>query len=173
MKRSYIKKICLLGDGAVGKTSLIRRFVFDNFSDEYLATIGTKVTKKVMDFTTDDGTEVHMSLMIHDIIGQAKFEALYKNYYRGAEGGFIVVDMTRKDTLDRLDWWVKGFTDVVGKVPLTLIGNKNDLKEEHQITTEELWQAAKDIGCPHYLSSAKSGENVERIFNNIGRRVCR
>ena len=173
VKRNYIKKICLLGDGAVGKTSLIRRFVFDEFKDEYITTIGTKVTKKELKFTADDGTDIYLNLMIHDILGQAKFEGLHKSYYRGSEGGFIVIDMTRRETLDRVRWWFDGFRDVAGNVPITLIGNKNDLAEEHEIKPETLWETAKELGCPYYLASARSGENVERIFSNIGRRVCR
>ncbi|MCK5039217.1 MAG: GTP-binding protein [Thermoplasmata archaeon] len=173
VKRNYIKKICLLGDGAVGKTSLIRRFVFDEFKDEYITTIGTKVTKKELAFIADDGTDIHLNLMIHDILGQAKFEGLHRNYYRGSEGGFIVIDMTRKETLERVRWWYDGFKAVAGDVPITLIGNKNDLVDEHEITPDILSETAKDLDCSYYLASARSGENVERFFNNMGRRVCR
>lgn len=171
-KRNFIKKICLIGDGAVGKTSLIRRFVYDDFEDKYLATIGAKVTKKVVDFHTESGDQIHLSMMLHDILGQARFERLHKQYYQGAEGALIVVDMTRRETLDRVNWWYDGFTDVTGKVPVTLLGNKNDLKGEHQVTGQELWEAARSIGAPHYLTSAKTGENVERVFTNLGKRVC-
>lgn len=172
-KRNFIKKICLVGDGAVGKTSLIRRFVFDNFDDKYLATIGAKVTKKVLDFKSDSGNDIHLTLMIHDILGQARFEKLHRQYYRGAEGAFIVVDLTRKESLKRVKWWFDGLTDVVGDVPITLLGNKNDIKDEHTVTGEDLWKTARDIGSPFYLTSAKTGENVERVFMNMGRRVCK
>ncbi len=172
VKRNYIKKICMLGDGAVGKTSLIRRFVFDEFKDDYIMTIGTKVTKKPLKFIADDGTDIVLTLMIHDILGQAKFESLHKSYYAGSKGGLIVVDLTRKETLDRVEWWYDGFTDIAGKVPMTIVGNKNDLEDEHQMTLQEVQEVAETFGARFYLASAKSGENVERIFNNIGRRVC-
>ncbi len=163
----------MLGDGAVGKTSLIRRFVFDDFKDEYIMTIGTKVTKKPLEFIADDGTDIKLNLMIHDILGQAKHEALQNTYYNGSKGAFIVVDMTRKETLDRVKWWYDGFTSIAGKVPITLVGNKNDLEAEHQMTSLDLEMVAEKFEANFYLSSAKSGENVERIFNNMGRRVCR
>ena len=172
VKRNYIKKICMLGDGAVGKTSLIRRFVFDEFKDDYIMTIGTKVTKKPLAFMADDGTDINLNLMIHDILGHAKFEALHKSYYAGSKGALIVIDLTRKETLDRVNWWHDGFTDVAGKVPITIVGNKNDLEHEHQMTSQEVQEVAEGIGALFYLTSAKSGENVERIFNNMGRRVC-
>ncbi len=172
-KRNLIKKICLIGDGAVGKTSLIRKYVYDEFDDKYLATIGAKVTKKVIDIENEYGDEIHLSIMIHDILGQARFENVHKQYYKGAEGGFLVIDLTRKDTLKKIRWWYSGFTDVVGKVPLTLLGNKNDLKDEHEITSQELWKAAMDMGCPHYATSAKNGENVERVFENMAKRLCK
>jgi len=171
-KRNLIKKVCLLGDGAVGKTSLIRKYVYDAFDDKYLMTIGAKVTKKVLDVETTDGTQIHLTIMLHDIVGQVEFERIHKQYYRGSEGAVLVCDLTRKDTLEHLGWWLESLSEVVGDVPVTLIGNKQDLKDEHQVTFKDMAALAKEYHCPYYLTSAKTGENVENVFENIGRRVC-
>ncbi len=171
MPRNLIKKVCLLGDGAVGKTSLIRKYVYDDFDDKYLMTIGTKITKKFMHIKQQD-EEINLTIMISDIVGQVEFERIHKQYYRGSKGGLFVCDLTRKDTLERMEWWLNSFRDVAGDVPIILLGNKLDLKEQHEISFEDMAEFAKKFNCPYYLTSAKSGENVERAFQNMGQRVC-
>jgi small GTP-binding protein len=170
-RRNLIKKICLLGDGAVGKTSLIRKYVWDAFDDKYLATIGAKVTKKVIRFE-EGGDEFKCSMMIHDIVGQVEFEKIHKQYYRGSEAAILVCDLTRRDTLEHMGWWLESLSEVVGKVPLLLLGNKLDLKEEYEVDFKDVADQAKEFGCPYFLTSAKTGENVEKAFENIGKRVC-
>ena len=171
MPRNLIKKVCLLGDGAVGKTSLIRKYVYDDFDDKYLMTIGTKITKKTMKVGLDE--EINLTIMISDIVGQVEFERIHKQYYRGSKGGLFVCDLTRKDTLERVEWWLDSFRDVAGDVPVILLGNKLDLKEQHEITFEDMAKFAKKFNCPYYLTSAKTGENVERAFQNMGMRVIK
>ncbi len=170
MARNLIKKICLLGDGAVGKTSLIRRYVYDNFDDQYLRTIGTKITKKTMVIKQPD-EEINLTMMINDIVGQVGFERIHKQYYRGSKGGIFVCDLTRNDTLERVEWWLNSFRDVAGDVPVILLGNKLDLKENHEITFEDMAAFAERFNLPYFMTSAKTGENVERSFEEIGKRV--
>jgi small GTP-binding protein len=171
-RRNLIKKICLLGDGAVGKTSLIRKYVYDAFDDKYLATIGAKVTKKVLEFEDENAVQFKCTMMIHDIVGQVEFERIHKQYYRGSEAAILVCDLTRKDTLEHIGWWLESLSEVVDKVPVILLGNKLDLKDQHEVDLPAVEAQAKDIGCPYYLTSAKTGENVENAFQNLGRRVC-
>jgi len=172
MARNLIKKVCLLGDGAVGKTSLIRRYVYDDFDDKYLMTIGAKITKKAMKVISEDTKEeINLTMMVNDIVGQVEFERLHKQYYRGSKGGLFVCDLTRKDTLERVEWWLNSFREVAGDVPVILLGNKLDLKDEHEITFEDMAKFAKKFNCPYFLTSAKTGENVERAFENMGKRV--
>jgi small GTP-binding protein len=149
MPRNLIKKICLLGDGEVGKTSLIRKFVYDDFDDKYLMTIGTKITKKTMVLNSG-----------------------HKQYYRGSKAGIFVCDLTRKSTLERMEWWLDSFNQVVGEVPLILLGNKLDLVEQRQVSENDLAQFARNFNCSYYLTSAKTGENVEHAFEKIGRCLC-
>ena len=95
------KKVVLLGNSAVGKTSLIKRFVYDKFEDSYIATIGSKVTKKNMSMMTG-GQEKGLTLMIWDVLGSEGYKATHARTLAGAHGAILVSDLTRKDTLDSL-----------------------------------------------------------------------
>ncbi len=166
--RQVKRKVLLLGDGAVGKTSLIRKFVMDKFDDKYISTIGTKVTKKEMQLKLPD-EEIRLTLMIWDVLGQKGYKAVQASSYKGGEGVMMVCDLTRKDTLDGLkDYWIPELRKVVGEVPMIFVGNKSDLVEERQITEEEFCAMAEEFGSSHYTSSAKTGENVEDIFKTLG-----
>ena len=158
----FTKKICLLGDGAVGKTSLIRRFVFDDFSDDYIRTFGTKVTKKVVSIGEDK-----MTLMIWDILGQKRHESLHSAYYKGASGVIVVCDLTRRETFTGIDQWTSSLESVAGKVPIVLLGNKSDLEEERTVAESALEKKSSRLDCSFLLTSAKTGKNVEEAFKLI------
>jgi len=160
----YIIKLCLLGDGAVGKTSLVRRYVYDVFDDKYLMSFGTKVSKKSMDV---DGSE--MDLMIWDILGQKTHESLHAAYYRGAAGALAVCDFTRPETMKNLKSWLGSFRSVVGEMPVILLGNKSDL--ERRFTLKELESFGDSVGCPVLETSAKTGQNVELAFSEMGKKL--
>lgn len=160
----YILKVCLLGDGAVGKTSLVRRFVFDAFDDKYLQSFGTKVSKKTVVFE-----DVEADLMVWDILGQRTHETLHAAYYRGAAGALAVCDSTRPETLQSLSSWVDGFLSVVGEAPILIISNKSDLERAYPF--EDVRAFAESIGSPVFETSAKTGANVEEAFAEISRRM--
>jgi len=160
----YIIKLCLLGDGAVGKTSLVRRFVFDVFDDKYLVSFGTKVSKKSMTIGEDT-----VDLMIWDILGQRTHESLHAAYYRGAAGALAVCDFTRPDTMYSLRQWIGSFRSVVGNKPIIILGNKSDLDKEFSI--DDLKAFGSQVGCDVLDTSAKTGHNVEQAFVDIGRRL--
>lgn len=164
-QQEYNKKVCLLGDPGVGKTSLIRRFVEDGFSDKYIHTIGTKVSKKIVEFS-DLNTRV--SLLTWDIVGQ-KSIGLLESYFKGAAGALVVCDVTRDDTLSSVDDWVKNVRKVAGDVPIVVIANKSDLLENAVVDPQMVAIAARRYGAPYYMTSAKTGTNVELAFNAIGR----
>ncbi|MFQ6060997.1 MAG: Rab family GTPase [Thermoplasmata archaeon] len=165
----YIKKkILLLGDGAVGKTSLIRRFVVDKFSDDYIATIGTKVTKKDI-VLRKGGNEYYMTLMIWDVLGQRGYSAVQASSFRGSQGALMVYDLTRPETLEALkEYWIPKSYEAVGKIPIVIVGNKVDLISRRKPLEEEGRDFSENYDSKFYLSSAKSGENVENIFRAIG-----
>lgn len=160
----YIIKLCLLGDGAVGKTSLVRRYVFDVFDDKYLMSFGTKVTKK--SFRVG---EVDLDLMIWDILGQKSQEALHAAYYRGAAGALAVCDFTRPDTMKNLKTWLGSFRSMVGDMPVIILGNKSDL--ERTFTLAELEAFGASVGCQVIETSAKTGLNVELAFSEMGKKL--
>lgn len=157
----------MLGDPAVGKTSMVHRFVFETFGDKYLSTIGAKITKKVVNVETKEG-EAEVTLLIWDIAGQKTFGSIHPTYYRGAEGAFVVCDVTRRETLESLPKWTETFFDVAGRVPVMFIANKNDLPNK-TFTESELAEVSKWFGAKHYFSSAKTGENIERVFYEISK----
>lgn len=162
--RKYILKVCLLGDGAVGKTSLIRRYVFDAFDDKYLVSFGTKVSKKLV--TVDDA---EVDLMIWDILGQRTNESLHAAYYRGAAGALAVFDFTRPATMDSLSSWLTSFRSVVGDAPVIILANKSDL--ERQLTMDDLKAFGQSMSCEVLETSAKTGQNVEEAFSAICRKL--
>jgi len=166
-------KVCLLGDGAVGKTSLIRRFVDDIFNDDYLLTIGTKATKKKLIIKkTNPKREYHLTLMIWDIMGQNSFrKILHPIYLKGAKGAMLVCDLTRRETLDHLIDWIDSLNVEGRSIPSVFVANKSDLTDQHVFELAELEKVASANDSPFYTTSAKTGENVERAFSALGKNL--
>lgn len=156
------KKICLLGEFAVGKTSLVRRFVYDAFDDKYLSTIGVKVSRKIM---TRGERTLHM--LVWDLAGGSDFEAIQRSYLRGASGAVLVCDLTRRNTLDALLRHADQVRGVREGAPMVVLGNKADLTADRAISDEEIAAVADQIGAPHLLTSAKDGLNVEAAFQRL------
>lgn len=157
------KKICMLGAYAVGKTSLVRRFVEDTFSDRYRTTIGVKITKKEVDL---EGRAV--TLLLWDLHGDDEFQTVRTSYLRGASGLFLVVDGTRADTIERARRLYDRAHGVLGDVPCFTIENKCDLPGE--------WELEEDAPRPSWQgtvlrTSAKTGEGVEEAFRTLARRM--
>ncbi len=169
----YSKKIVLVGDAAVGKTSLIRRFVIDKFDDKYIVTIGTKTSRKQMEFKYEpQQLAITLTLNIWDIIGQKEMKKLHTLYFKGSEGVIVVCDMTRADTLASVPEWLNGVYECCGKVPGVLACNKSDLTDEFAITEQQIQALCQQYGMKYFHCSAKSGDNVENIFNEMGGKLC-
>src|SRR3989440_12919632 len=168
-------KICLVGEAAVGKTSLIRRFVLDDFDDKYIQTLGTKVSKKEMTMAHPYGDgELKVDMTIWDIMGQKGFRELLKEaYFYGARGILAVCDVTRRKTLEDLDDWIEGVYSVTGKIPIEFLGNKIDLKDQIQISEDDMVQAARAYDSPFHFTSAKAGVTVENAFQYLAERVAK
>ena len=165
------QKVLLLGDGAVGKTSLIRRFVLDQFSDDYIATVGTKVTKKDMKLEVR-GEDIFLTLVIWDVLGQRGYTSVQQTSFRGARGVLMVWDVTRPETLDSVgEYWIPQLWSIAGKVPIVLTGNKVDLVTRRSPYKERTEEFAEKYQSEIFLSSAKTGENVESIFKTLGKAV--
>ncbi len=170
MMTSYHKKIVLLGEGAVGKTSLVRRFVDSTFSDDYIATIGANFKKKIVQYPENN---LEVTLMIADLIGQQGYERTQKTNMKGSNGALMVCDLTRLETAKSLeDYWIPLINEVVGESPIIFLANKSDLidpkSEEAREYRAELLFLSEKYNSKFYFTSAKTGENVETAFRDIG-----
>ncbi len=165
-------KICLVGEVAVGKTSLVKRLVLDTFDDRYVATVGTKVTKRTVPVLWR-GAPAKMDLMIWDIMGERGFRVLLKEaYFEGCQGVLAVCDVTRKDTLYDLNNWIQLTKKQVGKVPIVFLGNKIDLQDRVAVTDEDLARLAGIHSAPKFLTSAKTGKAVEAAFRALASAIA-
>ncbi|TFH03766.1 MAG: GTP-binding protein [Candidatus Thorarchaeota archaeon] len=161
---SYLFKIVFLGEGAVGKTSLVGRFVYDSFEGDYLATIGTDIHLKMIQI--DD---IIVKLVIWDIAGQDGFAQLRKAYYQNASGAFLVFDTSRADTIERIDSWVEALYTVTGEIPLIICENKADL--ESAITQAVKDEVIKKHSVKMIKTSAKEDTNVEEAFREMTEKI--
>ncbi|ODT44697.1 MAG: GTP-binding protein [Nitrospira sp. SCN 59-13] len=157
------KKICMLGAFAVGKTSLVRRFVSSCFSEQYQTTIGVTVDKKSM--TVD---ETPLTLVLWDLYGEDEFQKLRSSYLRGSSGYLLVLDGMRRATLDIASHIQERASDTLGPVPFVVLINKYDRGEEWEITDQDVAQLAQR-GWSVVMSSAKTGQGVEDAFITLAR----
>ncbi len=162
------KKICLLGDFSVGKTSLIRRFVEGKFSDNYLSTVGVKISRKSLKVKKETELfEVH--LLVWDLEGHTKFKSITPSYLKGSRGAIIVADLTRADTLNGLDKHIELFLEINPDATIAIALNKADLIQEERLNKlMELY--GKSDRCQvvnTYQTSAKTGKNVDNIFQEL------
>ena len=157
------KKICMLGGFAVGKTSLVSRFVSSIFSDKYLTTVGVKIDKKPVSV---DGRDV--TLMLWDIYGQDDFQTVQPSQLRGMAGYLLIVDGTRRATLDVARQLQAKATQAAGPVPFLLLLNKCDLAAEWEIDEAAFFKLAEE-GWRVVKTSAKTGEGVEDAFLALAR----
>lgn len=159
------KKICMLGTFAVGKTSLVRRFVESVYSDKYHTTIGVKVDKKVVPAGAQE-----VALMLWDLEGTENEYALRESYLRGAGGYLLVADGTRPDTLAKAEALQARAEAAVGKVPFLLLVNKSDLTETWNVNAAEI-APLKEKNWIVINTSAKTGDGVEDAFLTLAQRM--
>lgn len=168
MVATFSKKVCLLGDFAVGKTSLVRRFVYNLFSDKYLSTIGVNVSRKMVAVQRADEV-VELTMMLWDLAANAEFDQMQASYLRGAAGAIVVCDLTRPETLAHIKTHAQNLRDTSAKAHIILAANKADLSTEYQVTPAEVETVAAQLNIPFYFTSAKTGAQVEEIFRHLGR----
>ncbi len=169
-KRRHLKaKVCLVGEGAVGKTSLVRRYVENMYSDDYLMTLGVKVSKKRLEVPVPgDPLPALLELAVWDVMGQPEFrELLQEAYFTGVSGIIGVADLRRPNTLTALYEWIDRVDRVRSGAALVIAGNKVDLPNARarKADVEALAQA---FHAEWRLTSAKTGKNVEEVFRLLG-----
>ncbi|MFQ5976635.1 MAG: GTP-binding protein [Candidatus Heimdallarchaeota archaeon] len=192
-KRVPIMKVCLIGDGGVGKTAIRERYMGASFTRSYMPTIGADFATK----TEILGT-IEAKMLIWDLAGQPRFSIVREGYYRGARGILLVFDVSRPDSFEAAPMWLKeSWKHLEGgrKVPLVLIGNKIDLRHQNHLHTRggrdlpanppiitnehgialihEIQKLLpKDAPNPKYIeTSAKTGENIATVFQTLGRMI--
>ncbi|MBX7173836.1 MAG: GTP-binding protein [Pyrinomonadaceae bacterium] len=153
------KKVCMLGAAGVGKTSLVQRFVKSIYSEKYHTTIGVKIDKKTFSLSGMDVT-----LLLWDLQGEDETHKIRSSFLRGASGFFVVIDLTRHDTLVTAFSIQKMVENEIGELPFYVLLNKNDLTDEFEISETEIAELEKNYGWKILRTSAKSGEKVEQAF---------
>ncbi len=166
-------KICMAGEGAVGKTSLIRRYVLDQYDDRYIATLGTKITKKSVTVANPMGSDqLQADVILWDIMGTSTVRELLKEaYYHGAQGILAVADLTRRDTLIALDEWARSIRSVAGDIPTYGVVNKADLEKDRALPAAEVEAFFKQRAWPWSYTSAKTGAGVDETFVGLVKHV--
>jgi small GTP-binding protein len=160
-------KIIITGEPAVGKTSLVKKFISGQFSKDYRSSIGTNIyTKKI---SLEKDTDV--TLQLWDIAGQERWINMRRSYYSGAKGVIIVGDLTRRNTFAQIEnFWVPDIKKYCPIAPIVLIANKKDLSSN--LSEEELNSLSKSINAKsEFFTSAKTGENVELAFKIISKQA--
>ena len=153
--REWKKKICMVGQFGVGKTSLVRRFVESMFDERYLTTIGVKIDRKDVTVGSDSVT-----LMLWDLAGEDDLAQLKVSHLRGAAGYILVVDGCRASSLAKAVELQKRISDQLGPLPFVLVLNKADLKDRWEVQPA----AVAEYGWPTFETSAKAGSGVDEMF---------
>jgi small GTP-binding protein len=167
------KKICLIGDFGVGKTSLVRRYIESCFSDTYLSSVGVKIARKTLEIVDNHSQAHDLQLMIWDIEGSTKFKAISSSYLQGAKGAIIVADASRIDTVAHIADHIQTFVAINPKSFVVVAINKSDLVLDKELAKMLQISAALSqipiLGT--YTTSAKSGKNVDVMFYSLAQNL--
>ncbi|MBD3406924.1 MAG: GTP-binding protein [Candidatus Lokiarchaeota archaeon] len=164
---AFIYKICVIGNGGVGKTSAVKRYSQDVFSEDYQVTVGVQHSSQTIEIDGEDGP-MKVKTIVWDLGGQDKFKFVRPMFYRAARGLVLMFDITDKKSFEDLPKWIKEAESNIGQsVPIILVANKIDL-DNHAIEIHEIERYADFIGAQYILASVKTGENVDNVFKKIG-----
>ena len=164
-------KLVILGDPAVGKTSLINKYVEASFKEDYHPTLGVNIIIK--DINLENVTSI-IRLILWDIAGQNKYDLTRNMFFQGSAGAFLVYDKTRLSTFDSIKpKWLKEFRQYgIKDAPFIIIANKLDLQDSHRVSLEKGLELSKELGAIDFIeTSAKSGENVENAFQTLVHKI--
>lgn len=164
-------KVCIFGDGGVGKTTLVKRYLTGLFDTDTKMTLGVDFYMKHLKIE-----EKHLGLQIWDFSGEEQFRFLLPGYVRGASGGIFMYDITRYSSLKHLEEWLEvfreSFNELRGKIPLIMVGGKLDLDHKRSVDQEDAIERAKKFEMIECIEcSAKTGQNVEQIFITLSQNM--
>ena len=159
-------KVVLLGEGRVGKTSILLRYTKGEYNDRQVSTLqASYIDKKV----SIKGTTAHLS--VWDTAGQERFHALGPIYYRDADGALLVYDITDAESFNRTKKWVKELRKIVGTdITLSIAGNKTDLEKNRAVNEEEAIEYANSVGATHFHTSAKANKGLNEVFDDLSKK---
>lgn len=160
-------KLVLLGEGRVGKTSTVLRYVHDKFDDRTQATIQASFLNKRISVAGEN-----VNIAIWDTAGQERFHALGPIYYRDADGALLVFDVTDSESFEKVKMWVKELRKMVGKdISIAIAGNKSDLERNRQVSTEEGQSYAATVDACYFNTSAKLNRGIDEAFLELSKRM--
>lgn len=166
---NFLAKILLLGEYRVGKSSMVLRYVEDRFPGDYMATIGANFLVKTVNLTFK-GVEFKVGLQIWDIGGHARSSQVGRVFFQGVSGALLVYDLTRKSTLEKLPLWIEQLKKFSPDVSMYLVGNKNDLTEDREISFVEGEEAKNRLQMVNFFeTSAKTGDHIQQTFEDLAR----
>ncbi len=171
-KTELITKIIVIGDPAVGKTSLLTKFTSNKFEKKYLPTVGVNIVKEPVEVQDRKGKNALVNIMFWDIAGQPQFYMLHKPYFKGADAMILVFDVTRSSTFSNVkNWHNTAIKYGLSGIPKILIANKIDLEKKIKIIVPMIQHLADELNCPYFETSALTGKNVKPLFESLARKL--
>ncbi|MBD3229478.1 MAG: GTP-binding protein [Candidatus Lokiarchaeota archaeon] len=161
-----VYKIVSLGDPGVGKTSVIVRHTEKRFDESYKMTIGTDISAKLMQVESKN-----IYLIIWDIGGQERYQILRDSYLQGSFGALLVFSVTDRESYNHTNDWLKEFRKTCGDIPAVLLANKIDLDGQRDVSEDEVKSKAEELGIEYLETSAKTGDNVDKAFELLVRKI--
>jgi small GTP-binding protein len=163
----YKFRVVLLGEAAVGKTSLVRRYTENVFDEEYKQTIGTTFATKDIEVTDSEGTVRKVRLNVWDMGGQSTYRELRRQFMKGASGAIIVYDVTRPETFMAMNNWFESFREVCQASPVIISANKVDLTDKRMVPHEPGMMLRSWFQAEYFETSAKTGDAVNNVFTRL------
>lgn len=160
-------KVVLLGEGRVGKTSILRRYIKGEYSDRAESTLQASYLDKRVTVGTSTA-----QLSVWDTAGQERFHALGPIYYRDADAALLVYDITDAESFAKVKKWVKELRKIVGNdIVLAIAGNKIDLEKSRNVNEQEAMKYAESVGATHFNTSAKANKGLDEVFMDLSQRM--
>ena len=166
--KEILQRILLIGDSKVGKSSILERYICGNYQENYKPSKGIDYKSKFLDLV--DGNKI--KFQIWDTSGHERFLSIIKTYFKAANGFILIYDITNEESFFNLSNWIADIKkETIEPVPIILVGNKIDDDKNRKIKKKEGVKFSKNNGLLFYECSAKSGKNVENIFNEIIKKI--
>ena len=155
-------KLLLLGDSSVGKTCIINKYIFNKFEESHLSTLGIDYMDKLVEYKN-----YKIKLQIWDTSGEEKYRSITKNFYKNADGLFVIFDLTNEDSFNHVKNWINEAKDNKSDIKMILIGNKSDSEDERKVDKDRALKFSEENNLQYFETSAKNGLNIEESFNAI------